>query len=312
MIVEADQPKFKEAIKNHIAGLTPKLNIEDRIITCKNEFKWVLSKGEVILRDNEGNPISFMGRIEDVSVRKLAEEEVIKSNRKAKELTEIKSQFVSMISHEFRTPLSTILSSSDLLHSFSDEMNPEEKEKLFNRIEKSVDTLTELLNDILTLNKTDRENVVKLEKIEIISLCKHFIEEIRMSYKEAPIILFSCNAQQHTMQSDEKLLRQIILNLLNNAIKYNRKQNDIKMTVEIGTEVLITIEDHGLGINQDDHANLFSPFFRGTNTKGISGTGLGLAIVKSSIELLNGEIWVEAEAEIGSTFYVKLPIKEAS
>lgn len=313
MIVEADKHKFKEAIKKHIAGETPKFNVEHRIKTCKNELKWVLSKGEVILRDDKGNPIRFMGRIEDITVRKLAEDEIIKANRKAKELTDIKTQFVSMISHEFRTPLSTILSSTDLLHAFSDEMNHQEKEKLYDRIGKSVDTLTELLNDILTLNKTDSEkHEVKLEAIEIIGLCKLFIEEVRMSFKEVPIILFSSNVQQHTIQSDEKLLRQIILNLLSNAIKYNRKQNEIKMRVEIGTEVLISIEDHGIGINQDDQINLFSPFFRGTNTNGISGTGLGLAIVKSSVELLNGENWFEGEAEVGSTFYVKLPIKEVS
>lgn len=250
MIVEADKHKFKEAIKKHIAGETPKFNVEHRIKTCKNELKWVLSKGEVILRDDKGNPIRFMGRIEDITVRKLAEDEIIKANRKAKELTDIKTQFVSMISHEFRTPLSTILSSTDLLHAFSDEMNHQEKEKLYDRIGKSVDTLTELLNDILTLNKTDSEkHEVKLEAIEIIGLCKLFIEEVRMSFKEVPIILFSSNVQQHTIQSDEKLLRQIILNLLSNAIKYNRKQNEIKMRVEIGTEVLISIEDHGIGIN---------------------------------------------------------------
>lgn len=313
MIVEADKHKFKEAIKKHIAGETPKFNVEHRIKTCNNELKWVLSKGEVVLRDDDGNPIRFMGRIEDITVRKLAEEEIIKSNRKAKELTDTKSQFVSMISHEFRTPLSTILSSTDLLHSFSDEMNSEEKEKLYDRIGKSVDTLTELLNDILTLNKTDSEkHEVKLEAIEIISLCKLFIEEVNISNKETPLILFASNVQQHTMQSDEKLLRQIILNLLTNAIKYNRKQNEIKMRVEIGTEVLISIEDHGIGITQEDQPNLFSPFFRGSNIKGISGTGLGLAIVKSSVELLNGEIWFEGEEKIGSTFHVKLPIKEAS
>jgi len=313
MIVEADKHKFKEAIKNHIAGLTPEFNVEHRIKTCKNELKWVLSKGEVVLRDDDGNPIRFMGRIEDITVRKLAEEAVMEANRKAKELADIKSQFVSMISHEFRTPLSTILSSTDLLHSFSDEMNSEEKEKLFSRIEKSVDTLTELLNDILTLNKTDSEKyLVKFEAIEIISLCKLFIEEVSISYKEAPKILFNSNVRQHFMQSDEKLLRQIILNLLTNAIKYNRKQNEIKMRIEIGTEVLISIEDHGIGIRQDDRINLFSPFFRGINAKEIPGTGLGLAIVKSSTELLNGEIWFEGEAEIGSTFYVKFPIQEAS
>jgi signal transduction histidine kinase len=312
-IVEADKHKFKEAMEKHIAGETPNFNVEHRIKTCKNAYKWVLSKGKVVLKDDEGNPIRFMGRVEDISLRKLAEEEIKKSHRIANELVENKSRFVSMISHEFRTPLSTILSSSDLLRSFSNELTSEEKEKQFNRIEKSIDTLTELLNDILTLNKTDSEKQnVKIESIEFISLCKHLIEEIRSSFKKAPIILFSSNVNRHTIQSDEKLLHQIIINLLTNAMKYNREQNEIKMTVEIGTHVLVSIEDHGIGIKPEDQANLFTPFFRGTNTNGISGTGLGLAIVKSSVESLNGEYWLESEPGIGSTFYVKFPIKPAS
>jgi signal transduction histidine kinase len=312
-IVEADRHKYKEAMDKHIAGEIPYVNVEHRIKTCNNAYKWVLSKGKVILRDDEGNPIKFMGRVEDISLRKIAEEEIKKSHRKAIELVESKSRFVSMISHEFRTPLSTILLSSDLLRSFSNELTPEEKEKQFNIIEKSVDTLTELLNDILTLNKIDSEKEnVKTEVIEIISLCKHLIEEVRSSQKKAPVILFSGSVNQYTIQSDEKLLRQTIMNLLTNAMKYNRGQNEIKMTVEIGTHVVISIEDGGIGIKQEDQVELFSPFYRGTNTNGIPGTGLGLAIVKSSVELLNGEVWLESEPGIGSTFHIKFPIKPAS
>jgi signal transduction histidine kinase len=312
-IVEADRHKFLEAMEKHISGETPDFKVEHRIRTCNNDYKWVLSKGKIVLRDDEGNPIRFRGRVEDISLRKLAEDEIKKSNKKAKELVESKSRFVSMISHEFRTPLSTILLSSDLLRSFDVELTPEEKEKQFNMIEKSVDTLTELLNDILTINKIENEKEdIKTETVEIISLCQQLIEEVRSSQKNAPVIQFNCNINQHTMNSNEKLLRQIIMNLLNNAMKYNRGQNEIKMVLEIDTHVLISIEDHGIGIKHEDIADLFGLFFRGTNTGGISGTGLGLAIVKSSVELLNGEVWLESEQGTGSTFHVKFPIKSVN
>jgi PAS domain S-box-containing protein len=312
-IVEADRHKFKEAMEKHIAGETPGVNVEHRIKTCNNAYKWVLSKGKVVLRDDVGNPIKFMGRIEDISLRKLAEEEIEKSHRIANELVENKSRFVSMISHEFRTPLSTILSSSDLLRSFGSELTTEEKEKQFDRIEKAVDTLTELLNDILTLNKTDSERQnIKTEEIEIISLCKYFIEEVSSSCKDAPIIDFSSNVDRYIIQSDEKLLRQIIINLLTNAIKYNRDNNKVKFRIEIDTNITIVIEDKGIGIKQEDQANLFTPFFRGANTSGIPGTGLGLAIVKSSVDSLNGELRIKSEPGAGSSFYVKFNIKHVS
>ena len=309
-IIDADRHKFKEAMGKHIAGETSGINVEHRIKTCNNEYKWVLSKGKVILKDDEGNPIRFIGRVEDISLRKIAEEEIKNSHRKANELIENKSRFVSMISHEFRTPLSTILSSSDLLRSFSEELTSEEKEKQFNRIEKSVDTLTELLNDILTLNQIDSEKQnVKTEVIEFISLCKRLIDEIKHSDKKAPIIVFNSNVNRQIIESDEKLLHQIIMNLLTNAIKYNREQNEIKMTVDIDAHVLVSISDKGIGIKQADQVNLFNPFYRGSNIQGIPGTGLGLAIVKSSVESLNGEFWLESELGIGSTFYFKFQIK---
>ncbi|MDR3627097.1 MAG: ATP-binding protein [Ignavibacteriaceae bacterium] len=309
MIADIDRQHFKEAMEKHFSGGTANFNLEHRIKTMDNGLKWVSTKGKVVLRDNHNNPVRFIGRVEDISLRKIAEEEIKNSYQKAKELAEVKSRFVTMVSHEFRTPLSTILSSSELLHTFGNELNSEESEKQFNRIEKSVDNLTELLNDILTMNRNDGEvQVVNKEEIEIISLCKQFTEEVRNFYKQAPLILFNSNVLQYTLQSDKKLLRQILINLLNNAIKYNQGQNAIKIAIEIDTHVLISIEDNGIGIRQEDHVNLFDPFFRGSNTSGIPGTGLGTSIVKNSVVLLGGEIWFESKLGIGTKFYIKFPI----
>jgi PAS domain S-box-containing protein len=309
MIADIDRHYFKEAMKKNLSGETSKFDLEHRIKALDDELKWVSTKGKVVLRDNQNNPVRFIGRVEDISLRKIAEEEIKNSYQKAKELAEVKSRFVSMVSHEFRTPLSTILSSSELLHTFGNELKPEESEKQFNRIEKSVDNLTELLNDILTMNRNDSEvQVVNKEEIEIISLCRQFIEEVRNFYKNAPLILFNSNVIHYTLQSDKKLLRQILVNLLTNAIKYNHEQNTIKMAIEIDTHVLISIKDNGIGIRQEDKINLFDPFFRGSNTSGIPGTGLGTSIVKNSVELLNGEIWFESELGIGTTFYINFPI----
>ncbi len=304
---------FKKNLLDHIKLKTEFLQTEVRIITADKETKWIFCRGKITQRDENNAPVRLIGKIENIDLRKKYEQEIKKSYLNEKELNRIKSNFISIVSHEFRTPLSTILSSSDLLRLFGDEFTTDEKEKHFSKIEKSISTLTELLTGVLTLNKTDlKKDYVKTETIEIVGLCKRFIEEVSSHEKRAPKILFNSNMNQKIIQSDKKLLHQIVMNLLNNAVKYNREQNEIKMTLEIGTHILISVEDHGFGIKQEEQANLFSTFFRGTNSNGIPGTGLGLAIVKSSVELLNGEFWLESEYGSGSTFYVKFPIIQGS
>jgi len=249
IIYPGDLWYFKRELLKHLRLETEYLQIEFRITTKEKEAKWILFVGKFTQRDEYNVPTRFIGKVEDIGPRKKAEKERNRLFGIEKELNKIKSNFISIVSHEFRTPLTTILSSTDILRTFSDEMTSEEKVKHFNRIEKSIDDLTKLLNGVLTLNKAhSHEQYVKTVTIEIIGFCKHIIEEVSKSYEKSPQIVFSCDVVHYSIQSDEILLRQIIMNLLNNSIKYNRGQNEIKMSVEIGSNIMISVEDHGIGI----------------------------------------------------------------
>ena len=286
--------------------------------------------------ENNGdkNVIAF---ISDISIRKKAEAEIEKLNddlegaieQRTKELTdamhqlekskeelsislakekvlsELKSRFVSMASHEFRTPLSTVLSSSYLIQKYLTTEDQLRREKHLERIVSSVNMLTDILNDFLSVGKIEEGKIqVRLSEFNIENHIKAIIAEIHNNLKKGQTIEYKHKGDDNVFL-DPSLFKHIIMNLVSNASKFA----SINSPIEIETEgkknkLVLSVKDHGIGISTEDQKHLMERFFRGTNAGNIQGTGLGLHIIAKYAELMNGEVTCESEIEKGTTFKI--------
>jgi PAS domain S-box-containing protein len=231
---------------------------------------------------------------------------------KEKELNEIKSRFVSMASHEFRTPLSTILSSASLISRYPATEENEKREKHIRRIKDSVNYLNELLEDFLSLGKLEEGKVsITVTTFTIKDFLADIIDEIKELLKKGQEIKVGYEGDEDFV-TDKRMLKNILLNLLSNATKFSEEGKNIWVSVSNTNRVLsITVRDEGIGIPEDDLPYLFDTFFRGKNVSNIQGTGLGLPIIKRYLNLLNGDITVNSRYNEGTTFRIKLPAMEA-
>ncbi|PKL88317.1 MAG: hypothetical protein CVV23_10880 [Ignavibacteriae bacterium HGW-Ignavibacteriae-2] len=229
----------------------------------------------------------------------------------AKELTELKSRFISMISHELRTPLYTISSSVEILQLYEKQIDEEEKKHQFKQIECAVDEIVELLNDVISINRAEIGKInLKYERFDIVDFGKSILEEVLLRFDKSPKIIFSSIKDSFEIDSDKKEIKQIISNLLINAHKYTPEDKKVYFHISKDEGLLIIeVKDEGIGIPESDKANLFEPFARGNNVAKIHGTGLGLAITKRSIETLGGAIFFQSREGVGSVFVVKIPLE---
>ena len=251
-----------------------------------------------------------MAIVRDITERKQVETEIRNALVKEKELSELKSRFVTMTSHEFQTPLTTILSSAELLEDYSSKWSEAKRNQHLQRIQIAVQHMTQLLNDVLLLGKVEAG---KLEcnptSLDVAQFCRELVDEILLVTTDH-IIIFQCQGKCIDAYLDEKLLRQILSNLLSNAIKYSPQCGTIRFDLICEQrEVLFQIQDWGIGIPDTDQTQLFDSFYRASNVSNISGTGLGLAIVKKAVDLHSGKITVESKVGVGTKFIVFLPLK---
>lgn len=245
----------------------------------------------------------------NITELKKAEEKIYKSLQKEKQLNELKSRFVSMASHEFRTPLSTILSSSSLIARYQNPEQQDKRDKHIVRIQSSVRNLTSILNDFLSLDKLEQGKIhVANSKFNIESFSKEIIEEIENILKQNQTILYQ-HIGTNEIELDENILKNICFNLLSNAIKYSDEDKQIFFETKIEeNEVQIKVKDQGIGIPKQDQKYLFERFFRAQNVTNIQGTGLGLNIVQKYVDLLNGNIRFESIENQGTTFFITFKI----
>jgi PAS domain S-box-containing protein len=225
-----------------------------------------------------------------------------------KEVSDMKSRFVSIASHEFRTPLSTILSSTYLLEQGSG--NDFDKSKHFNRIRSSVKNLTFILTEFLSLDKLEQRKVtIENELFDLETLSSEVIDEVRIAYR-LPIPLDYQHEGPSLLYQDKRIIRNILLNLISNAAKYSSTDETITIkTYVYPTHLRIIVIDHGIGIPPEDQKNIFTKFFRAHNANHIQGTGLGLSIVKRYVELLEGSIHFHSTVGEGTEFEITLPIR---
>ncbi|MGE5658528.1 MAG: ATP-binding protein [Actinomycetota bacterium] len=276
--------------------------------------------------DTTGKVVMLIAEGRDISDRKQAEAEILKALVRERELSELRAKFVTMVSHEFRTPLSTIVLSSGLVESYGHKWSDEKKLVHFQRIKLAVKRMTELLEDVLVIGKAEAG---KLEfqpvPMNLERFCHSLVEELQLTDAQQHPIVLNYQAGCRETEMDEKLLRHILSNLLSNAIKYSPQGSQVKLEIAVEEEVpqdsvpspffspsqwvIFRIQDQGIGIPLEDQPRIFETFQRASNVGNISGTGLGLAIVKRSVELHGGQISVASEVGAGTTFTVVLPLR---
>jgi len=229
---------------------------------------------------------------------------------KEKELNEIKSRFVSMASHEFRTPLSTVLSSAALVDKYTTTEDQEKRSRHIEKIKNSVKHLNTLLEDFLSVGKLEEGKIgAHFHEFNLGELIENTIEEMKGLLKKGQLISYQ-GSDLSLIMSDKNLMRNILFNLLSNAIKFSDEFKTI--LVAAGTDdsrIRISITDEGIGISEEDQEHLFSSFFRGKNVVNIQGTGLGLHIVKRYVQMLEGDIELESTLGKGTRVTVSIPIK---
>ncbi|MEO1258577.1 MAG: PAS domain-containing sensor histidine kinase [Bacteroidota bacterium] len=229
---------------------------------------------------------------------------------KEKELNELKSRFVSMASHEFRTPLSTILSSIELVEAYTKSEHQSKRAKHINRIKNTVSHLTSILNDFLSLSRLEEGHIqAEPEYFVFKDFCDDMIDEFKEHLKPNQKLDHTSINNDQQVLLDKKCLKHILHNLLSNATKYSKDGTTIYCSTEITGQLLkIEIKDEGIGIPLADQKHLFTRFFRAHNVENIKGTGLGLHIVRRYVELLKGNMRFKSEEGKGTTFFIELPV----
>ncbi|AFZ23658.1 PAS domain S-box [Cylindrospermum stagnale PCC 7417] len=287
-------------------------SLEYRFLHQDNTYRWIYDQGKVV-RDEIGNPLELVGYWADITNRKQLEQELRVALDKQKELNELKSRFVSMTSHEFRTPLSTILSSSELLEHYSHKWTQEKQLTHLHRIQTAVKRMTEMLNDVLVIGKVEAGRLeYRPTHFDLVEYCRQLVEEMQMNLSNHNLISFTSDYESMPCCMDDKLLGHILSNLLSNAIKYSPDSSTGKFTLtcQDGRAVL-EIQDQGIGIPEEDLPRLFESFHRARNVGNILGTGLGLAIVKNCVEIHQGDIFVISTLGVGTKFTVNLPLNNS-
>lgn len=240
-----------------------------------------------------------------------SELEIMEALKKEKELGELKTRFVSMASHEFRTPLSTILSSAALIGKYQQTDQQDKRNKHIERIKSAVNNLTGILNDFLSLSRLEEGKITfNPERFMLYDLCNEVEDEVKSLLKKGQELKYQHPDNMPEVFLDRRLLKNILFNLLTNAIKYSPEDKPIHCIIRLEAEQLeIAIRDEGIGIPEEDQKHLFSRFFRAANVTNIQGTGLGLNIVRKYIEIMKGSIRFESAEGKGTSFTVLLPTK---
>lgn len=246
----------------------------------------------------------------DVTERKRAEEEIRRALEKERELNELKSRFVAMTSHEFRTPLSTILSSSELLEHYGERFPERDRKDLFQSIRAAVERMSIMLDNVLTIGRAEAQMLdFSPAPTDLAGFCESLVDELRLAADGKHTLEYSYEGGRTPVSVDGKLLRHVLVNLLSNAFKYSPQGGAVEFRVAAGPrEAVFEVSDRGIGIPLEDQPRLFDTFHRGRNVSNISGTGLGLSIVKKSLELHGGRISFQSSPGAGSRFRVEIPL----
>ncbi|MDP4285667.1 MAG: PAS domain S-box protein [Bacteroidota bacterium] len=258
---------------------------------------------------NENTVDQILVVVHNITNRKKVEKEILEALNKQKELNELKSKFVSIASHEFRTPLSGILSSVFLISKYMELQDNEKAQKHVDRITESVRSLTDILNDFLSLGKIEEGFVKnKITKFNVVEFCKSFTDEMQLLVRKKQTIIYHHRGAKKMISLDKQHLRHVLTNLISNSIKYSDEGKEILLTSSFTNgQIKFTVKDEGMGIPEEDQAHLSQTFFRANNVSGIQGTGMGLHIVKKYLDIMGGTFQFASQQNKGSTFTIQIP-----
>ena len=271
------------------------------------------------LHDEDGHSIALIAVIKDITERKQTEQlreehaQLELQLEKEKELVQFRSQLISIIAHEFRTPLTIILTSSTLLVDYEDKLTPEKRRKRIRNIVEQAERLGKMLDDIDILTKSQRGFLQYDPKLmNIVSFCENLVDELTHIIHVNQKLVFESHGSFSLMSLDPELMRHALTNLVSNAIKYSEDGGTISLELtREDKHLIIKVRDQGIGIPPEDGEHLFEPFHRAHNVGSIRGTGLGLSIVKDIVELHGGKITFESKPNIGTVFIIKIPLRDS-
>ncbi len=298
------------AVVRALTGGETVLNDELEIEGFDGAHRYILNSAIPIWDDQQ----QIQGAIvvnQDITMHKRAENTLREAVEKEKEVSDLKSRFVSIASHEFRTPLATILSSSEMLLNYRHRMEEDRIDRKLQIIAEQVKYLTAIIEDVLDLTRLESgKTPYTPSNADLDSLCRTILDEFRSQPKLAHEIHYTCDRKPLIMMLDKRLMRQVIINLISNALKYSPEGTTVYLDVAATDKsVTVQVRDQGIGIPPADQKYLFEPFHRAGNVGSISGTGLGLSITKQAVDLHGGIISVESEVGVGTTFTVTLPLR---
>jgi len=293
-----------------ILDITQRIEIESTLRKQADEMESAKKEIEKLNQDLETKVDQRTSELMETMIAlEKSKDELTLSLSKERELSDLKSRFVSMASHEFRTPLSTIQSSVSLIGKYTERQDQEKRIKHIQRVHSAVSNLTDILNDFLSIGKIEEGKIsIHRTVFDLSEQISRIVNEIIPILKKGQKIQYDHQGPTE-VELDNTLISNIMINMLSNASKFSFENSVINIKTEINNEyILISIQDNGLGIADDDKKHLFERFFRGKNVVNIQGTGLGLHIVSKYIEIMNGTIEVESELETGTTFIIKFNI----
>lgn len=310
---KSDQKLVRNSIRNIKTSGNAHEQVQARIITKSGNERWVELLANVE-KFESGKAANVIGMLYDIPERKNAEDEVKWAPHKVKELNELRSKFLSMTSHEFRTPLTSILTSAELIEHYGSRWPVEKNQKHLKRIQQSVQHIIGLMDDFLIIGRADAGKLsCEKARVNVLELMSSAIEEMQPSEKHTHQIVLDTDVPNGDMYIDKKLFRQIVTNIISNAIKYSKSEKIIYIYLFKRRKYLnIVVRDEGIGIPKSDQPQLFESFFRAGNVGDISGTGLGLPIVKRSVVAHGGSIDIQSEVGSGTQVSIKIDVSKST
>lgn len=333
LVVPEDFNEFKKQILETPVGKTNICQL--RIQKKDGKIIWISASAKCVQSAEDGIKAIIYGALADVTEQKNGEAELEKHRLHLEELVELrtieiesinkqlqqalasekqlsnlKSRFISTASHEFRTPLTSVLTSAELIQKYHDKWGVAKVNEHLDRIKNSVEYLTKLMTDVLEVNKAESGKLAyNPSEVDLFELCGKVINDLNIYYNDKISFQFNYNCKRKVFTLDKKQTELILSNLLTNAVKYSPQNGKVNLTVDLQSDTIqIRVGDEGIGIPQEEIPRLFEPFHRAKNTNDIQGTGLGLSIVKNAVELHKGRIDVETSEGLGTTFSIFLPI----
>ena len=316
-----DLARVQNKLQEYLENRSPIYSVELRLRCKDNSYKWILCRGTIVNRDGEGKPLRLIGIHSDITQQKNAEQNLIQAREEAETANRAKSQFLSSMSHELRTPMNAIMGFGQLLDMGIEQPLTIDQKENVTEILKASDHLLELINEVLDLSKIEAGRVdLSIEDVllsDAIILSLQLIQplaenrgiSIKLFRGETEFTINELAKDGYIVRADFTRLKQVIINFLSNAVKYNSENGEIIVSCNNhGDNIRISISDTGQGLSQEEQEQLFTAFNRlGAENTEIEGTGIGLVITKNIVELMGGQLGVESEVGVGSTFWFELP-----